>query len=152
MTQHYRIRIRKNEIEIDIKYTDIQFVQAKLAELKEEFLAKRTADSGYSSPETLGFGKKESLLEFLKRVSPKAAIEYAVGIAYYLEKVEGIEEITVKHIKERFRRVKFQHSNPSQVLVDAKIKSLLMDGSAPKQYTLTQSGEKWVEDRLQAKT
>ena len=80
------------------------------------------------------------------------ATEYAACIAYYLEKVEGFEEITVKHIKEGFRRAKFQHSNPSQVLVDAKSKGDFMDGSASKLYTLTQSGEKWVEDRLQAST
>ena len=152
MNQHYRIKLKKDQIEIEVESTAKEFVEGKIVELMEEFIAKTERDLIHSARGATGSVKKESLMEFLKRVNPKSATDYAVSIAYHLERVDGIEEITVKHIKEGFKRAKFRHSNASQVLVDAKAKSLFMDGSAPKRYTLTQSGEKWVEDRIQATT
>ena len=150
MTQQYRIKLRKDQIEFEVESTDRKFVESKIVELKKEFIAEPTNELVNHLREPTGPRKKESLMEFLKKINAKSATDHAVAIAYYLEKVDGIEEISIKHIKTGFRLAKFQHSNASQVLVDAKTRSFLMDGSAPKLYTITQSGVRWVEDRLHA--
>lgn len=146
MNQNYRVRISKEGFELELESTEKDFVETKLRELLPS-----NVDSikGMSSP-SKSSKKPVSLNEFLQKVGPKSAIEYTVGIGFYLEKMAGVEHFTAKDIKESFRRVKHPHSNPSQALVDAKARGWLMTGSDSKHYTLTQTGEEWVEERLKS--
>lgn len=142
----YRVRIRVGQVEIEAESNQQEFVESKIAELTSRYLSQSAAN-GFELL-TSKTGRKESLGEFIAKVKPKSATEYAVTIAFFFERIEGVNEITLKEIRESFRKVKFSHSNPSQALVDAKSQNLLMEGSAPKSYTLTKLGLEMIENRL----
>ena len=144
MNQHYRVRVKTDHREIEVESTEKAFVEEKLESLSKQLNILSVS----KGQEILASTKRESLHEFLGRIKPKGATEHTVAIAYFLEKMEGLTEIAVKDIKEGFRRVKFPHSNPSQALSDAKTQRFLMDGSTPKHYVVTGTGEKWIQSKL----
>lgn len=147
----YRVRIKIGQVEIEAESNQEGFVENKIAELSSRYIPQ--APTNDQEAATHGsVEKKESLGEFIVRVKPKSATEYAIAIAYFFERVEGVDEITLKEVREGFRRVKFPHSNPSQALVDAKSQNFLMEGSAPKLYTLTKLGQQMIESRLKVES
>lgn len=148
MNNNYKIRVRKDQFEIEIESSEKDFVVEKLKELMDNLDVKIQSKTIQSKSTQPNGTKQKSFNEFLNEVSPTSATEYTVAITYYMEKVEGVNEINVKDIKEGFRKAKFAHSNPSQALINAKTQGLLMEGSTPKHFILTQTGEKWVEEKI----
>ena len=136
-----------NGSELEIESSDRDFVEQKLSAL----WTKAGLEDGQIQFmwESVGSGKKPpSLKEFLIVVNPKTATDQTVAIAYFLEKIEGVSEFTVRRPKDEFRKIKFVHSNPSQVLLRAKDEGRLMTAKDPRHYTISRTGQAWVEQRL----
>ena len=148
MNANFKIRIRKDQFEIEIESSEKDFVVDKLKELMDKLDVKTQSKIIQNKNTQSNETKPKSFNEFLNEVSPASATEYIVAITYYMEKVEGVNEINVKDIKEGFRKAKFAHTNASQALINAKTQGLLMEGSAPKHFILTKTGEKFVEEKI----
>ncbi len=146
MNPNFRVRISKNGFELELESTEKDFVETKLTQLLPSSIQNTMSVSVVSKVSK----KPLSLNEFLMKVSPKSAIDYAVAIAFYLEKIESLDSFTARDIKESFRKVKHGHSNPSQALLDAKTRGLVMTTSDAKHYTITGTGEEWVKERLKS--
>ena len=65
-------------------------------------------------------GKKESLNEFIRRISPKSAADYVATIGYYLEKYENLDGFKTANISKSFKTIKYKHSNPAEAMKQAE--------------------------------
>lgn len=158
MTSSYRLKIKFGEIEIEVESTDEDFVNQNFDNLRREYVALLESDSrdsgvkstkGPDSANAKSVNKSMSLAEFVRLIKPRSGTDYAVTLGYYIEKITGKEEFTGGDIRSKFIEVKYKHSNPSDTISKAKATGRIMDGHEKNSYILTQTGEQWVEERLE---
>src|SRR5580698_4272261 len=88
MTQHYKIRIRQGDFEVES--TDVAYVNTKI----DQYLAAAKRLQNESSPQeensVVGNTRRPlSIGEFMKRVNPEKKNEVAATLAYFLEYYEN---------------------------------------------------------------
>jgi hypothetical protein len=98
-------------------------------------------------------GKKISIREFIQQYAIKKHTDVTLAFGYYLEKYTGVQEFSGPDINNCYYDAKMESSNTSQMIVQ-NIKRGFMMPSKKKgdkginRYTLTRSGENYVENKL----
>lgn len=158
--EHYRIRIRRGEAELEIDSSDREYVDTKLGEL-ETWLGSMP-DTGHSdggtSPEQQNkdetgqrspSGKGVSLIEHVRKIGPKTGTQYVIAAGHYLEQYGRMSSgFKTRDLSDAFQSLKYKHSNPAEAVRQARAQGFLMDGKEPNTVVLTQSGEAWVSGQL----
>jgi hypothetical protein len=146
MSELYRIRVKRADIEVEVESTDREYVEAKL----DQYLTSRSA----GEPATKGVRTETSTLrpmslrEFVKRVSPDKKNEVAAVIAYFLEYNSDatLEEWKPDDVAYKFADLrKPKPANMTDLLVKS---NYFMEGRTKGFYRLSETGVQWVEDRL----
>ena len=108
MTDTYRIRIKKGNVEIEVE-GDKDFVEKHIGELKNEllkFIRKMPIeDSGKVIEKTNEELENISLAEFYKLKSPKDHNETVMVFAYWMTEKENKKEITPKDIDKCYSKI-----------------------------------------------
>mgnify|MGYP000250469921 CR=1 FL=1 len=97
--------------------------------------------------------KKISIREFILQKKPKTATQKVLVIGYYLEHFEKMECFTVKDVENGLRQAKEYAGKNISDLINKNIKKgYVMEckekNGRLKTFTLTNSGEKFVENEL----
>ncbi|WP_457665545.1 hypothetical protein [Thiolapillus sp.] len=101
--------------------------------------------------------KGESVREFLSRLGLKRHVDLVVGFAYYLEHRMGKAEFTPADINNCYYEAKMEPSNTSQSIINATKRGLIMEAKAAssiskkgakRKYTLTLTGEEFINKKL----
>lgn len=132
---------------------DPAWVEAKVEELRGWLSAS-------NPPEMDAFGvtaadpapaKAPSLAEHVRAVYPSGGLEHVLAIGYYLERYSRLNGgFRRRDLAEAFKAVRYQHSNPGVPIATARRQGLLMDGEEHEKLLLTETAERWVEERLGA--
>ena len=98
-------------------------------------------------------GKSLSIREFIQRMDLKKHTDISLAFGYYLEKHQGVAEFTPADINNCYYEAKLEASNTSQMIIQNIKRGFLMASKktgdkAKNRYTLTSSGEKFVESKL----
>jgi hypothetical protein len=96
--------------------------------------------------------KSLSIREFIQRLDLKKHTDISLAFGYFLEKHQGVSEFTPADINNCYYEAKLESSNTSQMIIQNIKRGLLMPskkkGPGKNRYTLTSSGEKFVESKL----
>jgi len=149
MPQNYRVRIKIPNIEVEIESTDSAYVDKRLKEYLAEYQFPGVNLGGSAIGNVFPGEKGLSIQEFLLKLKPEKDTEYLMGVAYFLEKYQGLKEIKRKDVDKGFRDIKYKHSNPSEPIRRASKQGFLMDGKTKGSYLLTNTGEAWIAKRIQ---
>lgn len=149
MSELYRIRVRRADVEVEVESTDREYVQAKLDQYLTPRTAVETAKLALRS-ETIDTNVRPptSLREFVKQVDPHKNNEVAAAIAYFLEyhAQPTLEEWRPDDVADKFADVrKPKPANMTDLLVKS---NLFMKGRQKGLYRLSETGVQWVEERL----
>jgi hypothetical protein len=97
--------------------------------------------------------KSTSLREFIRQLGLKRHTDILVAFAYYLEKYTGVNEFTPADINNCYYEAKMESSNTSQSIIQNVKRGYVMEAKSGektrRKYTLTSSGEKFVEKKLE---
>ena len=108
MTDTYRIRIKKGNVEIEVE-GDKDFVEKHIGELKNElskFIREMPIEDGEKIIEKTNEGLENiSLAEFYKLKSPKDHNETVMIFVYWMTEKENKEEITPKDIDKCYSKI-----------------------------------------------
>jgi hypothetical protein len=135
-----------------------EYVDKKLEDLVGRFLTSwkpTTVESAASVVPIAAGGKKTSAGEFIKQANAKSQSDVALLLGYYLEKINGIRNFTSSELatfgKDEAKR---PFSNASDVIGKLTARGLMMsagDKEGNRSYSLTASGEEYVEAMMEAK-
>jgi hypothetical protein len=152
---HYRVRLKKGEIEVEVDSSDKDYTESKLRELLGSFEAKAPA-----APKVAGrvpkvspasSGKTLSMAEHVRALLPKSGAQHAIAVGDYLEKHGGMADgFKTRDIAAGFTTIKYKHSNPAEAVRQAKAQGLLMDGKEDGTLVITSTAEAWVKTQLGA--
>jgi hypothetical protein len=100
-------------------------------------------------------GKSLSIREFIQRLDLKKHTDITLAFGYYLERHQGVREFTPADINNCYYEAKLETSNTSQMIIQNIKRGYLMQSkkgdTGKNRYTLTSSGEKFIESKLQSK-
>lgn len=148
MTEHYRIKIKLNNIEIEVESQDKDYVDDKINTYIKDFVKKGVAKPEESKGPPVFTGKKPSLQELYKRISPKSGPQKALTVAYYYEIIDS-KKVFRKDIYEAYKKIRFNPKNPSDTVGKAiSPNSYLMDGEEKDTIIVTETGIKLIEEKL----
>jgi hypothetical protein len=99
--------------------------------------------------------KSLSIREFVQQLNLKKHTDITVAFGYYLERHQGVSEFTPADINNCYYEAKLEASNTSQMIIQNIRRGYLMASKkkgekGKSRYTLTSSGEKFVESKLQS--
>jgi len=102
---------------------------------------------------TLSRGKSVSIREFIQLLALKKHTDISLAFGYFLEKYAGIPEFTPADITNCYYDAKLESSNTSQMIIQNIKRGYLMASKkkgekGKNRYTLTNSGEKFIESKL----
>lgn len=155
MTSTVRIRIVRGDIEFEAE-GDEKFVKEMLSRFENVTSipsGDTLADTSQSAVAPVS-GKRLSVREFVQKFGAKRHADKIIAFGYYLEKFLGKIEFTAADINNLYYEAKLETSNTSQAMIGNIRRGLLMEaagqkkGAGKKRYTLTHSGEQFVEKRL----
>ena len=93
-----------------------------------------------------------SLREFIQQSDLKKHTDITLAFGYYLERHQGVTEFTPADINNCYYEAKIESSNTSQMIIQNIRRGFLMASKkvekSKSRYTLTHSGEKFVESKL----
>jgi hypothetical protein len=97
--------------------------------------------------------KALSIREFVQRLGFKKHTDITLAFGYYLEQQADAVEFTPADINNCYYEAKIESSNTSQMIIQNIRRGLMMpaknkSGKGRKRYTLTGSGEKYIETKL----
>lgn len=153
LNDSYRVRIRSGEFEVEVQGPDQGFVDAKITELLGWFDSDGRGDepqgpASYSAEPSVA-GKMTSLLEHVRKVSPRGGLEYALAVGYYLENAEGMAGgFRRRDLAAGFKKIRYNHTNPGVPISSGRKQGLLVDGSEPERVRLSKSASDWIAARL----
>lgn len=103
-------------------------------------------------------GKALSIREFIQQLDLKRHTDISLAFGYYLEKHQGVSEFGPADINNCYYEAKLEPSNTSQMIVQNIKRGYLMvakgrvgeekKGKKGKGYTLTGTGEQFIESKL----
>ncbi len=99
-------------------------------------------------------GKALSIREFVQQLGLKKHTDITLAFGYYLEKHQGVGDFTAADISNCYYEAKLEASNTSMMIAQNIKRGFLMASKkrgdkGKNRYTLTRSGEQFVETRLQ---
>jgi len=159
--KNYRVRIVRAELQLEVE-GDKKFVLDMLGRF----------DLGSPLPHTPSPPKikKEHLLEpqpsevkslsageFIRQFSFKKHTDYVLAFGFYLEKHSGLTEFSPADINSCYYEAKMESSNTSQMIIQNIKRGYIMaakhsgkEKKGTRKYTVTNSGEKYLEKALTA--
>jgi hypothetical protein len=153
--EHYRVRIRRGDAELEVDSSDREYVENKLAEFGTWLGAGAARDvASLPSPpappeQTSASTKPVSLVEHVRKIGPKTGTQYVMAVGHYLEQFGGMGQgFKTRDLGDAFQSLKYKHSNPAEAVRQARSQGFLMDGKEPNTVVLTQRGEAWVSGQL----
>lgn len=104
-------------------------------------------------------GKALSIREFIQQLELKKHTDITLAFGFYLEKHQGVSEFSPADINNCYYEAKLEPSNTSQMIIYNIKRGFLMaakkvkeakevKGKKGKGYTLTRSGEQFIESKL----
>lgn len=98
-------------------------------------------------------GKGLSIREFVQQLGLKRHTDIALAFGYYLEKYRGTSEFTPADVNNCYYEAKLESSNTSQAFIQNIKRGFLMPSKkkgekGKNRYTITSSGEKFIEAKL----
>lgn len=155
----YRLRIARGGAEFEAE-GDKAFVLEMLK--KFETQTSRPALTPSDQPPSSGVGipsittepptKGVSIREFVRQLGIKRHTDITLAFGYYLEKYSGVAEFTPADVNNCYYEAKMETSNTSQMLIQNIKRGFMMEARGGeknrKRYTLTSSGERYVESKL----
>lgn len=152
----YRLRLGEFEVEGDKDFV-LEMVKrygphGDPASITSERKEKKGYEKRSSLPPPTA-GKSLSIREFVQRMDLKKHTDISLAFGYYLEKHQGVTEFTPADINNCYYEAKLEASNTSQMIIQNIKRGFLMASKktgdkAKNRYTLTSSGEKFVESKL----
>lgn len=96
-------------------------------------------------------GKALSIREFVQQLGVKKHTDITLAFGYYLERHADTPEFTPADINNCYYEAKIEGSNTSQMIIQNIKRGFFMlakgtTDSSRKRYTLTNKGEKYIED------
>lgn len=133
-----------------------EYAERKLEELVQKYgYSRGVTQPTYASIPTNEKGKPSSPSEFIKKLSPKNQSEKAIVLAYYLEKIKGMESFTTSDLTDVGKAAKQpKFTNISDIVAKQVQQGILMgagDKDSKRAFVLTTSGEEYVETLLSSK-
>lgn len=93
--------------------------------------------------------------EFIRQFGFKKHTDFVLAFGYYLEKHSDLAEFTAADINNCYYEAKMENSNTSQMIIQNIKRSFMMQAKnagkpakGPKRYTLTQSGESYLQKAI----
>lgn len=152
---HYRVRVKRAEIEVEVDSSDKDYTEAKLKELlaaaetKAPAGPRTTGPAHKASPPPSSTGKTLSLAEHVRALSPKSGAQHVIAVGDYLERYGGMADgFKTRDVAASFTTIKYKHSNPAEAVRQAKSQGLLMDGKEDGTLVITSTAESWVKTQL----
>jgi hypothetical protein len=132
-----------------------QFVSADSAKLVSPSRGTKLSDETIVKP-TLTVkisDKATSVREFILQLESRKHTDLALAFGYYLEKYSSQPAFAPADINNLYYEAKLDTSNTSQMIIQNIKRGYMMEAKKPdnggkKQYVLTNSGEKYIEDLL----
>jgi predicted transcriptional regulator len=154
----YRLKIVRGDREFEAE-GDKRFVLDMLKRFEQSSRSEngkvgsgidlRTDESPTPQP-----SKGISLREFVRRLGLKKHTDIVVAFAYYLEKYTGVTEFTPADINNCYYEAKMETSNTSQMIIQNIKRGYVMEAKkrdkAGRRYTITDSGERFIQQKLDA--
>jgi hypothetical protein len=99
-------------------------------------------------------GKSVSIREFIQQLDLKKHTDITLAFGFYLEKYQGVSEFSAADVNNCYYEAKLEASNTSQMFILNIKRGYLMASKKNNEkkgnrYTLTGSGEKFIESNLQ---
>ena len=164
--RNYKIRIVRDGQEFEAE-GDKAFVLKMLARFEiygatesslTEAAGKKGAAAKSVAKAVAPKSKALSIREFVQRLGFKKHTDITLAFGYYLENMEDASEFTPADINNCYYEAKIDSSNTSQMIIQNIRRGFLMpskgkpDKGKKKRYTLTSSGEEYIEAKLAAGT
>jgi hypothetical protein len=134
MSERYRIRVRRGDVEVEVESTDLNDLQPAASSVRT------TEPALMRTPRPLSIG------EFVKKIAPVKKNEVAAAIAYFLEYEEKCQEWKPDEVAGRFTEVRKE--KPSNMADLLNKSDFFMRGQENGHYRLSETGVQWVEDRI----
>jgi predicted transcriptional regulator len=153
----YRIRIVRGNEEFEAE-GDRQFILDMLERFSYPPAFKgEEQEVGPMHQEPAERERPLSVGEFVRQIGFKKHTDLVLGFAYYLEKYSGVSEFTAADINGLYYEAKLESSNTSQMIINNIKRGYMMEAKsqeskAKKSYTLTRSGDGFVEEALRGRT
>ena len=160
-TKAYRLKIVQEGREFEAE-GDRRFVLEMLKRYGPEATAGFASDVGkvkkgrdkHAPLVSSTVAKSLSIREFIQQLDLKRHTDISLAFGYYLEKHQGLNEFTPADINNCYYEAKLEPSNTSQMIIQNIKRGFLMASKktgekGKSRYTLTNSGEKFVESKLQ---
>ena len=158
MERSYRLRIVRDGQEFEAE-GDKKFVLEMLQRFQDvssgATAARAKPEEGRVMP-GVAAKKTVSVREFIQRLGLKRHTDRVLAFGYYLEKHAGKADFTPADITNCYYEAKMETSNTSQSIIYNIKTGRIMEAKAGKKgarkrYVLTQTGEAFIEKKLQAK-
>jgi hypothetical protein len=122
----------------------------------QEFLGKQSEDKSRDkrpAPSSTSRGKLLSIREFIQQLDLKKHTDITLAFGYYLERYTGASQFTPADINNCYYEAKMETSNTSQMIVQNIKRGYMMPSKkkgeeGKNRYTLTSTGEKFMESKL----
>jgi len=156
MENNYRIKIVRGNSELEVE-GDKSFVLEMLERYEKSVLThvsvSHVPESSTSASEAKDSIKAPSVGEFVRRLGFNKHVDFVLAFGYYLEKNQGASSFTPADINNCYYDSKLDSSNTSQMIILNIRRGYLMEakqekGEGKKRYTLTKSGEEYIEKQL----
>lgn len=154
MEQKYRISIQLGDVKLELESTDQSWVESKEAEYlknilerarERPILARESAVVERTPPVSGGLTINEFYQKYIKGKMVKSRPDIAVFFVYYLQKIQGKDEIKTEDVTQCFADISYPNYNKinmTDVLRRTKKRALL--NYVNNLWTLTLTGEDYV--------
>jgi hypothetical protein len=153
----YRIKIVRGENQFEVE-GDKKFVLDMLAKRDDFQETPTTREKLSTSPiipvaqKASATGKNVSVGEFIRQLGFTKHTEMVLAFGYFLEKMAGQKSFTPADINTCYYEAKLESSNTSQMIIQNIRSGRMMQArkgekEGKKAYTLTQTGEEFIEKR-----
>lgn len=155
----YKVKISRSGEEFEFE-GDKAFVLAMLKKYEGAVgngsstapIAKKTK-TGESAIVEAQKGKALSIREFVQQLGVKKHTDITLAFGYYLERHADTPEFTPADINNCYYEAKIEGSNTSQMIIQNIKRGFFMlakatGDKARKRYTLTNKGERYIEERM----
>jgi hypothetical protein len=156
----FRLRIAREGQEFEAE-GDKNFVMGMLERFAPQFGGGQSSRSSLTDEKGRGRkgrleptgGKPLSIREFVQQLGLKKHTDITLAFGYYLEKYLDVSEFTPADINSCYYEAKLEASNTSQMIIQNIRSGRLMASrkkgdKAKNRYTLTASGEGYIESKL----
>lgn len=160
-TRNYKIRIVQDGQEFEAE-GDKAFVLKMLArfetssaveQLVSDVPTKKGSRTKVATKSVAPRSKAVSIREFVQRLGFKKHTDITLAFGYYLEHQEDAREFSPADINNCYYESKIESSNTSQMIIQNIRRGFMMPSKAKsdkgrKRYTLTSSGEAYIETKI----